>query len=321
MERLVSGMRSLKIIRYDQTHKSSWDRFVSTSKNGAFLFYRDYMEYHAGRYRDHSLMIYSEAEKLLAVMPANLRDGTLYSHEGLSFGGIIVGDKIRLETFMGFFSELLSHLRSLGIKEVIYKAIPYIYHKVPSDEDLYALFRHEAVLYRRDVNTVLFQGERIPYQTMRKRALSKAEKHGLTVEKSEDYEGFMRILEQVLMERHGLNPVHTRAEITMLAKRFPENIKLFTAGKAGDLKAGVIIYEHDHVAHSQYSANSQEGMEIGALDLILDFLVKDYYRDKRYISFGVSSEREGQYLNEGLATYKEGFGARTLTHDFYRLHL
>ncbi len=314
-------MRSLKIIKYDNTHKGSWDDFISTSKNGTFMFYRDYMEYHSSRYDDHSLMIFSNAQKLLAVMPANIRDNAIYSHEGLSFGGIIVDCRIRLETYMELFSELLSYLRSLGIKEIIYKTTPYIYHQVPSDEDLYALFRHGAVLYRRDVNSVLFQGGRVPYQTLRKRALSKAKKHGITVEKSENYEGFMGILEQVLIRRHGLKPVHTLAEITMLAKRFPHNIKLFTASSEGDLKAGVIIYEHDHVAHSQYSANSEEGMAISALDPIFDFLINEYYKDKRYISFGVSSEKEGQYLNKGLATYKEGFGARTLVHDFYRVYL
>ncbi|RJX19156.1 MAG: GNAT family N-acetyltransferase [Desulforudis sp.] len=312
-------MRSLEIVKYENIYKSSWDDFISTSKNGTFLFYRDYMEYHSDRYHDHSLMVYSDTGKLLAVMPANIRGDTLHSHEGLSFGGIILDLQIRLEIFMELSSALLSYLRNLGVKEVIYKAIPYIYHRLPSDEDLYALFNHNAVLYRRDVNSVLFMGNMVPYQTLRKRTLSKAKMHGIIVEKSEDYMGFMGILEQVLMKRHGLEPVHTFEEISLLARRFPENIKLFTASGEGGLKAGVIIYEHDHVAHAQYTANSEEGMKIGALDPIFDFLIKDYYKDKRYISFGVSSEKEGKYLNKGLVAYKEGFGARTLAHDFYKI--
>ena len=83
----------------------------------------------------------------------------------------------------------------------------------------------------------------------------------------------------------------------------------------------VIDCEHELVAHAQYTANSEAGMEAGALDLVFDYLINDRYRDKRYISFGVSSEDEGKYLNRGLAAYKEGFGARTVVHDFYRLVL
>lgn len=311
----------MKILKYDNTLKENWDDFVSISKNGTFLFLRNYMDYHSDRFDDHSLMIFSSSEKLLAVMPANIRNDIFHSHEGLSFGGIILDRQMRVETFMVLFTELLSYLRNLGIKEVRYKAIPHIYHRIPSEEDLYALFRNNAVIYRRDVNSVVSPGNGVPYQTLRKRTLGKARKHGITVEMSQDYEGFMQLLEQVLMARHGLKPVHTLAEITLLAGRFPENIKLFTASGEDGIKAGVIVYEHDLVAHTQYIANSEEGMEMGALDPVFDFLIKDYYKDKRYISFGISSEEEGQFLNEGLAGYKEGFGARTVAHDFYRIDL
>lgn len=314
-------MRSLRIVRYEATHKEEWDRFVSASRNGTFLFLRDYMEYHSDRFEDHSLMFYSDGGELLALLPANTRDAVLHSHEGLSYGGVVVGSRARQETLLELFAGLPPYLRGQGIKEIRYKAVPYIYHRAPCDEDLYALFRHGAELYRRDVNSVLFQGERIPYQALRKRTINKARRHGMVVERSDDYPGFMAILERVLMQRHGLKPVHTIEEITLLASRFPENIKLFTARRKGEFLAGTIIYEHESVAHAQYTANSEAGMEVGALDLVFDYLINDQYRDKRYISFGVSSEDEGRHLNKGLAAYKEGFGARTVVHDFYRLVL
>lgn len=312
-------MRSLRIVKYEPSHKRAWDDFVAASRNGTFLFLRDYMEYHSDRYMDHSLMFFSDDGELMALMPANLRDGVLHSHEGLSYGGMVTGSRMRQGTFLGMFSELLSYLKAEDIKELRYKAIPYIYHRIPSEEDLYALYRHGAELYRRDVNSVLFQGEKPPYQALRKRMIRKAEKHGVRVEESSDYAAFMAVLERVLAQRHGLRPVHTLGEITLLASRFPKNIKLFTALLGDELLAGVIVYEHDLVAHAQYTANSEKGMEVGALDLVFDYLIRDRYRDKRYISFGVSSEDEGRALNEGLAAYKEGFGARTVVHDFYRI--
>ena len=45
------------------------------------------MEYHSGRFKDYSLMVYSDKGKLLTILPANYRNDRLYSHEGLTFGG------------------------------------------------------------------------------------------------------------------------------------------------------------------------------------------------------------------------------------------
>ena len=39
----------------------------------------------------------------------------------------------------------------------------------------------------------------------------------------------------------------------------------------------------------------------------------------RWIDFGISTEERGQRLNEGLASYKEGFGARAVNYDTYAL--
>ena len=68
--------------------KSEWDAFVSASKNGLFLFYRDYMDYHHDRFPDHSLLIYRR-NKLYALLPANQKGNILYSHQGLTFGALI----------------------------------------------------------------------------------------------------------------------------------------------------------------------------------------------------------------------------------------
>ena len=37
----------MKIKKYEAEDKEIWDNFVMQSKNGLFLFLRDYMEYHS----------------------------------------------------------------------------------------------------------------------------------------------------------------------------------------------------------------------------------------------------------------------------------
>ena len=78
----------INIERYTAEKAAEWDEFVAKSKNGTFLFDRNYMDYHADRFADFSLMFYNDKHKLCALLPANIDDGTLYSHQGLTYGGL-----------------------------------------------------------------------------------------------------------------------------------------------------------------------------------------------------------------------------------------
>jgi len=297
-----------------------WDDFLSQSKNGMFLFRRDYMEYHADRFADYSLMFYA-GERLIAVMPAN-RDGDLVvSHGGLTFGGVVSDKAMKASVMLEVFAALRAHLIESGLKSLIYKAVPHIYHQSPAEEDLYALFRHNAKMVRRDISSAILLKDKLPFSKGRKWAIKQAQKHGLEVRKNEDFGQFMPIEAQVLGEKHNLRPVHTAEEIQLLAERFPNNIKLFSAYCDGEMLAGVVIYESDTVAHAQYIAANDEGKQKGALDLILDYLITDYYRNKNYFDFGISTEDDGRYLNSGLIENKQSFGARAIVHDFYEIDL
>ena len=59
----------IQIRDYSDNLRPRWDEFVRLSKNGTFLHKRAYMEYHADRFEDHSLLFYKE-EELLAILPA-----------------------------------------------------------------------------------------------------------------------------------------------------------------------------------------------------------------------------------------------------------
>jgi hypothetical protein len=85
--------------------------------------------------------------------------------------------------------------------------------------------------------------------------------------------------------------------------------------------AGAVLYISRNVCHVQYNAAHPRGKESGALDLLTDYLIRLHSVTHRYFDFGVSTEENGQYLNTGLIEYKEGFGGRTVVHDFYELDL
>lgn len=311
----------MKILKYEVAMKSLWDNFVDNSKNGHFFFKRDYIDYHSDKFYDYSLMVYNSKNKLLALLPANKSAEVIYSHQGLTFGGFIVDDKFQTSEMLEIFITVKSFLSDAGFEKLIYKCVPYIYHDKPSEEDRYALFINDASLIRRDVTSTIDLYEPPRYSKGRKWSINKAKKEGILVCESDDYAAFWELLETVLQENHSAKPVHTLDEIKLLASRFPDNIRLFLAKKDSAILSGAIIYENKNIAHTQYLANSSEGRDIGALDLIIDYLLKEYYKDKRYFDFGISCEQAGRYLNSGLISQKEGFGARPVVHDFYELTL
>lgn len=316
----MSDESRVRVERYDPKHKAQWDEFVQGSKNGVFLFRRDYLEYHADRFSDFSLLFFQD-DQLIGLMPASRTDDAVVSHGGLTFGGIVSGSRMTTTLMLRVFTALVDDLRARGVKKLIYKAIPHMYHLLPAEEDLYALFVHNARLFRRDVSSAIVAGHRLPMLRSRKKISNRARTKGLRMTQSADFAQFMAIAEASLQARHGLRPVHTAAEMQLLASRFPENIKLFAVDRAGEMLGGVIIYESQNVAHGQYRQSTEEGMKLGAMDYLLDALVNDVYVGKPYVDFGISMIEGGRKLNAELVRNKESFGARATVYDFYELNL
>jgi hypothetical protein len=311
----------MKIVRYDSSYKAIWNNFLDSAKNTHFFFHRDYLEYHSHRFQDFSLLVFNNRDRLIALLPANIENNIFYSHQGITFGGFIFSNKIKTPMVMEIFNLLYQYLKNLGISKLIYKVAPYIYHLLPSEEDRYALFRLDAKLIRRDLSSTINLSKEIKYSKLRKRVLNRAKRANLEISLSYDYKQFWNLLTEVLKREHNTTPVHTLDEIELLSNRFKENIKLYIVKRDMEILAGVVIYENRDVVHTQYLASGKSGRDIGALDLLIDYLIRVVYRDRRYFDFGISTEREGRYLNRGLVLQKEGFGARAVVYDFYEVDI
>jgi hypothetical protein len=310
----------MRVERYAVRHREDWDRFVRSSRNGVFLFERSYLEYHADRFVDHSLTFWRD-DRLAALLPANLRDdATLVSHGGLTFGGLVVDGSMKQMRMLDAFASLRAYCLEQRIAAVIYKPVPYIYHRAPSQEDLYALHVLGARLSGRRPTTVIADAPSLPRGRQRK--WQKAQKAGVVVSQSADLASYWRLLSDVLSERHGATPVHTLDEITRLQALFPDHIRLFAAfdGDArAEMLAGVLVCESERVARTQYLASGERGRQVGALDLVLDHLIHEVYRDKPFFDFGTSIDPATDEVNVGLMRQKEDFGGRTVVYDTYRI--
>lgn len=309
----------MKAVRYDASlHRGLWDDAVRAARNGVFLFQRGYMDYHAGRFEDCSLLFVDGDQRVRAILPANRQDGVLHSHAGLTFGGLLLAPETGQRQVMDIFECLLDSLSALEVAELRYKCVPAIYHVRPCEEDRYALFRFGAERYRCDPSSCLAPAD-LDLSSRRRRGLGKARKQVLEVRESTDWRGFWSVLRENLASRHDTAPVHSEAEIELLASRFPQAIRLFGCFAGERWLAGSVIYDSGQVAHAQYIASTAQGRESGALDLLFTTLVSDVFARSPWFDFGISSEAQGLRLNEGLIDFKEGFGAHTIVHEFHCL--
>ncbi len=311
----------MEIRRYRREDKELWNSFVNKARNATFLFDRNYMDYHADRFDDNSFMFYHKG-KLKAVLPANVAGDTLYSHQGLTYGGLLLDKKANVEDVLECFDSLNSWLRENGISKVIYKALPWIYQQYPSEEDLYALtWKCKAQLISRDISSSIVIDNKLKFAESRKSGIRKALSLNIEVGESNDVDGFWHVLEDNLGNRYNAKPVHTANEMKLLMSRFPNNIRLYVAKMNGEIVGGTLIYVTPQVVHTQYISASVEGKKHGALDLLFDYIINKVYANCRYFDFGKSTEQGGAYLNEPLIFQKEGFGGRGVCYDWYQWEL
>jgi hypothetical protein len=307
------------VVRYEQQRRSAWDDFVAQSKNGTFLFNRDYMEYHADRFPDHSLMLY-ERQTLVGLLPGSPDGSTYRSHPGLTYGGIVSGPGMGTARMLACFGAVREYLAREGMSMLLYKPVPHIYHATPAEEDLYALFRTGARLCRRDVSSSIYLPS-VRVKGNRNRGAEKARSRGVDVREAGDMRQFLGMVDSRLREKYGVHAVHSPEEMERLRTLFPDNIRLFGAFHEGAMVAGALVYQCGTTAHVQYLSSTPRGRELRAVDLIVRTLVTDIFHELRWFDFGISTEQEGTVLNESLIKQKEEFGASAICYDSYGLEL
>ena len=277
------------------------------------------MDYHSHIFYDFSLIVL-ENDKWIAVLPANVSENILYSHQGLTYGGLLHDEKLKLEGVIAVFRTILKFLNDKKILKLSLKLIPAIYNKKPSDEIKYALFLAEAKLFRCDSLTVLDLANKNEITSGRIEGIKKGKKANLEIKEEDTLDSFWNaILIPNLLLKHNAKPVHNLEEISKLKLLFANNIRQFNVYQDNIIVAGTTIFETDRVAHAQYISGNDTKSRNGSLDYLFHFLITEVFKNKSFFDFGTSNENNGRKLNSGLNFWKEGFGASTIVQDFYEV--
>jgi hypothetical protein len=317
---------NVAVRRYREEDAELWDTLTAESWNGTFLHQRRFLAYHGERFQDLSLVVEDDRGRIIGVFPAALDPGrtdTVVSHPGLSYGGLVHNGALRGAVMLEVLQGISGMYREMDLRYLRYKAVPNIYHVVPSADDLYALFRLGAVRYRCDLSAAVDLDSRGKSSKLRLRNLGKAQRADVRVAFGPRYlEPFWAVLEENLRTKHNTRPVHTLEEITFLHSRFPEQIRCIVGTVGQRVVAGVVVFDSPRVAHVQYSASTAAGNSVGASTMVMDYATgQSADLGARYFDFGISNEQEGRILNEGLYRFKTSFGAGGVVHEFYEVEL
>lgn len=315
-------MENIVIRRYQPEDYLLWNNFVKEAKNATFLFHRDFMEYHKDRFEDFSLLIFFN-NKLSAILPANLKNNSLFSHEGLTYGGIVISEKLRSTVFFSIFKKLLIFLKNNGIEELYIKGLPHFYTSQFSDEIKYLQFILSAEVYRKDICSVIDFSA--PYEISssvirdKKRAIS----NGYKIDFDGNLSSFWNdVLIPNLQATFQKKPVHSLNEILYLKSKFPENIKQINVLSNEDrVVGGTTLFFNNQTIHSQYISVYKNLPIRGVLDYLHCSIFDKFNSDYKYFDFGISNENEGRKINKGLLEWKEKFGARAAIQEFYRFEI
>jgi hypothetical protein len=325
-----SGVRSaaaMTVERFDPAQPGAeqrWDAFAENGWNFGLMHTRRFLTYHGDRFQDQSLWIRSNDGALLGVLPAATDPGdpeTVTSHPGATYGGIVHGGALIGEQMMAAIGTCAEHYRQRGFRRLRYKAIPYVYHRIPAADDLYAFFRFGARCYRRDLSATIALDQPPKLHERRRRGLKRAERAGIRLEWGFDaLDRYWEVLSERLSERHHVQPTHTLAEIRLLIDRFPQLIECCYASVGGRLEAGVITFGAPSCSHAQYITSSERGFETSALEPVFESVIaRARQQGMRYFDFGNCNEDQGRYLNQGLYKYKIEYGAGGMVYEAYEL--
>ncbi len=312
----------MTVERYSHDLQNDWNDAVKASRNGTFIHLRAYMDYHSDRFADHSLIARDDKGRIIAVLPAHMRGKTLSSHSGLTFAGWLMTPRADTPAMMEIWRLMTEYAARKGIHTLIYKPVPYIYHRSPADDDIYPLWRAGGRLTTVMPSSAIDLTGTMNFDMAARQGSRKAEQAGITVERSDRWTEFWEILTDRLDERYGASPVHTIDEILLLHSRFPDNIRLYTACLDGDILAGTVVYVNPGTtAHSQYTASTSRGRDMRSLALLYRHVTDVLSTEVRYFDYGTSCENAGRTLNTGLLRQKSGYGARAVVYQTFTIPL
>lgn len=321
---------SFKYNKFGKNGAAIWDNFVEASVNGTIFHTRKFLSYHPDdRFFDFSIEFYKK-NKLFSLFPAVDFDyngkRTLLSHRGASYGGFVYNEGLSIREAHDLVENLVKMAKDEGFDQIMMTLPPIIYERRLSNYIDFALIKNGFTYVKRDVSSIVRLESTIDenvakFKQANRTAFRKAQKLGVDVRQSEDYEEFYDILKHNLKIRHDVQPTHTLAELIKLKNMYPEKIRLFGAYVKEEMVAGVVMFDcNAEVTLAFYISHKESMQEFRGVNLLFYHIIKDSIeKGFQYLDFGIFTVN--MEPNFGLGRFKEGFGSSGVLRDTFILEL
>jgi hypothetical protein len=299
---------SIQVQQYLLENAAEWNAFVKQSVNGSFLLERDFMDYHQERFEDHSLMMFIEGQ-LMCCIPAHVKEGVFYSHRGLSYAGLIIS-AAAVKNLDKIVDALLEYVKGLAFAKAELQLPPISYQFL--NKEIAAVLEHKGFISnRKSHNQSVALDQEIQVSPKKSIGYRNGKFEGLRMETTNDFRSFWEeVLIPQLAERYHSKPVHSLAEIELLAARFPENIIQYNVYREDALLAGITFFIKGNIVKSQYTASSPDGLKTDAVAYIYMEAMKEF-KEKgcSLMDYGPVNEKDGS-VNKGLQRFKKQLGCQ-----------
>lgn len=295
-----------------------WGRVLQKATNATLMHEREFLAYHpSDKFQDCSVILY-ENSKPMAVFAAHKEGEMVYSHQGLSYAGLIQVP-CSFDQKIEQFKALMKYFESLGLSHLQIKETPAFYNSTREEAMDYIMHLTNAKITQMELSLTI----NLPLAVKnkgRKANIKQASRQDLIITESNEVKSFWEaLLLPNLQNRYRKLPTHSHEEMAFLMDRFPGKIRQFNVFKDGLMVAGATVYFSKNCMHTQYLASNSKGRKLHALDALVNYLATTFSEKYSFLDFGHSNENQGQKINKDLFRWKESFGANSFVHRHYKV--
>ncbi len=307
----------IQVKAYTPELAGDWQEVLQGAPNATLMHQRSFLAYHGNRFQDASVLIYSK-NRPVAVFAAHREEKEVYSHQGLSYSGLI-HEPCSFDQELQLYLQLLRYYEEQGISQLQIKATPSFYGVGFQESLSYIMQLANAETSQMELSLAIPLPLKVRHKG-RKATIRQASKSGLEIREEDDVGLFWdKLLLPNLQNRYQKAPTHSKDQMRYLKARHPETIRQFTVYREGTPLAGATVFLTPNCLHTQYLASNEEGRDLHALDWLIHYLCTTQAAGRKYLDFGHSNECGGKKINRQLFRWKESFGAQTFAHAHYSL--
>lgn len=314
-------MKNYTVRFYSDEDFDLWNNFVTKANNATFLFHRDFMEYHKDRFDDFSMLVFC-GEDLVSVIPANRVGDEVFSHQGLTYGGLIIDQFVTAEVFEAILKVVFSFLKQKHKTTFVVKEFPHFYNAQKETFDVQkSLLNFSSILKKNTLLVLDFKSDYTIAKAKQKQ-YKRLQQNNLVVKEENSFDSFWNlVLIPLLKEKYATQPVHSLAEITYLHAKFPKNIEQYNVYLEEEIVAGITIFKTPNVVKSQYGAVTETGKKLRALDGLFVYLIDKFSKTHAFFDMGTVDDTSENGINQGLLTQKLELGCKVNYQNIYQIEL